>query len=62
MSEEEKQEELEERNKKDYISKDKIREFIKEELPDDEIMKWSIIYDINGIDLRKKLEELLEEE
>lgn len=44
------------------IPRYKIREFIKEELPDDEIMKWSIIYDVNGIDLRKKLEELLEEQ
>lgn len=43
------------------IHKDKIREFIKKELPDDEIMKWNIIYDVNGIDLRMKLEELLEE-
>jgi hypothetical protein len=45
----------------DYISKDKIREFIKKELPDDELMKWNIIYDVDGIDLRKKLEKILEE-
>lgn len=43
----------------DFISKDKIREFIKEELPDDEIMKCCERYDINGIYIREKLEKLL---
>lgn len=44
-----------------YISKEKIKEFIKKDLPDDEFMKWNIIYDVNGIDLRIKLEKMLEE-
>lgn len=46
---------------RDYISKDKIIEFIKNELPDDEIMQCCETYDSNGVYLRKKLEELLEE-
>ena len=44
-----------------YISKDVIRKFIKEELPDDEIMKSCEMFDENGVYLRKKLEELLGE-
>ena len=44
-----------------YISKDIIRNFIKEELPDDEIMKCCENFDENGVYLRKKLEELLGE-
>ena len=47
------------KNKK-CISKDKIREFIKKELPDDEAIKYYTIWNVNGIDLRKKLEKLLE--
>lgn len=46
---------------KEYISKDIIRKFIKEELPDDEIMETCEMFDINGVYLRKKLEELLGE-
>lgn len=44
-----------------YISKDKIREFIKKELPDDDIMVTCNNYDINGVLIREKLEKLLEE-
>lgn len=44
-----------------YIHKAAIRKFIKEELPDDEIMKTCEMFDINGVYLRKKLEELLGE-
>lgn len=47
---------------KEYISKDKIRAFIKEELPDDEIMETCQMYIINGVLIREKLEKLLEEE
>lgn len=50
-----------ENQKENFISKDKIRKFIKEELPDDEIMKCCEMFDSNGIYLRKKLEEILEE-
>ena len=39
----------------------KIREFIKNELPDDEIMKCCSNYDVNGVRLRKELQKLLEE-
>ena len=39
--------------------KDKIREIIEKELPDDEIMKCCTIYDVNGIDLRKELEKII---
>ena len=44
-----------------YISKDKIKKFIKDELPDDEVMECCTIFDTNGIDLRIKLEKILEE-
>lgn len=44
-----------------HISKDKIREFIKKELPDDDIMVTCNNYDINGVLIREKLEQLLEE-
>lgn len=44
-----------------FIHKDIIRKFIKEELPDDEIMKSCENFDSNGVYLRKKLEELLGE-
>lgn len=46
---------------KNYISKDKIRAIIKEELPGDEIMETCQNYDINGVLIREKLKELLEE-
>ena len=45
-----------------FISKDKIKEFIKEELPDDEICECCNIYDVNGIELKLKLQSLLEKE
>lgn len=45
-----------------FICKDKIREFIKKELPDDEAMECCTIWDVNGIDLRIELEKLLEEQ
>ena len=41
---------------------DKIKTFIKEELPDDEICSCCEIYDIDGIDLKRKLQSLLEKE
>lgn len=44
-----------------WVDKDKIREFIKNELPDDEIMKCCSNYDVNGVRLRKELQKLLEE-
>lgn len=47
---------------KDYIRKDKIREFIEKELPDDEIMECCETYDVNGIRLRKELEEIIKGE
>lgn len=37
-----------------------IREFIKKELPDDEIMECCSICDVNGVAIRKELEKLLE--
>lgn len=45
-----------------FISEDKIKAFIKEELPDDEIMETCQNYDSNGVLIREKLEELLKEE
>lgn len=44
-----------------FIHKAVIMKFIKEELPDDEIMKSCENFDCNGVYLRKKLEELLGE-
>ena len=44
------------------IHKDKIKAFIKEELPDDEICSYCETFDINGIDLKRKLQSLLEKE
>ena len=41
--------------------KDKIKAFIKEELPDDEICSYCETFDINGIDLKRKLQSLLED-
>lgn len=40
---------------------DKIKKFIKDELPDDEIMECCGMYDVNGVRLREELEKLLEE-
>ena len=39
--------------------KDKIREIIEKELPDDEIMKCCNVYDVNGVSLRKELEKII---
>jgi len=41
--------------------KEKIREFIKKELPDDEIMECCSNYDVNGVAIRKELEKILED-
>ncbi len=46
----------------DYVGKDKIKTFMNEELPDDEMCECCEIYDVNGIELKKKLQELLEKE
>lgn len=47
----------------DYnILKDKIKEIIKEELPDDDICKSCGRYDVNGVVIKQKLIKLLEEE
>ena len=43
-----------------YISKEKIKKFIEEELPGEEICKSCETYDVNGISLKKRLEKLLE--
>lgn len=43
------------------ISKDKITNFIKKELPDDEICTMCDVYDVNGIEVKNKLQELLED-
>ena len=40
---------------------DKIKKFIKDELPDDEIMECCGTYDVNGVLLREELEKLLGE-
>ena len=47
--------------KENYISKDKIRKFIKEELPEEEICNTCEIYDVNGIDIKEKIEKILAE-
>lgn len=44
-----------------YVIKDKIRKFIEEYLPDDEIMETCSMYDVNGIYVRKELEKILGE-
>ncbi len=65
--EKEKNKELEKENwimrtvDKQYISKDKIREFIKENLPDDEICSCCDNYDSNGVAIKINLENLLKE-
>ena len=46
---------------KNSIPKNKIEELIKEELPDDKICEVCDIYDVNGVDIRRKLEKILEE-
>ena len=46
----------------DYnILKDKIKEIIKEELPDDDICKSCGRYDVNGVVIKQKLIKVLEE-
>lgn len=47
-------------DERELISKKEIREFIKKELPDDEIMECCSICDVNGIEIRKGLEKILE--
>ena len=47
--------------KESYINKDKIREIIIEELPDDDICKSCERYDVNGIVIKQKLIKVLEE-
>lgn len=42
------------------IPKEKIENIIKEELPDDETCATCDIYDVNGVEIKKKLQELLE--
>lgn len=41
--------------------KDRIREFIKKELPDDEIMECCSICDVNGVTIREELEKILKD-
>lgn len=48
--------------KYDAIPKKEIKELIKEELPDDEICVVCDIYDVNGIEIKQKLQKLLEED
>lgn len=48
--------------KRNYILKDKIREIINEELPDDEICKVCEKYDVNGVVIKQKLIKVLEED
>lgn len=43
------------------IPKDKIRKFIKEELPDDETCECCDNYDVNGVLIKQKLMKVLEE-
>lgn len=45
-----------------FIPKDKIKEIIKEELPDDDICKSCGRYDVNGVVIKQKLIKVLEEE
>lgn len=49
-------------DERELISKKEIREFIKKELPDDEIMECCSICDVNGVAIRKELEKLLNKE
>ena len=42
-----------------FISKDKIREFIEKELPDDDLMEACSIVDVNGIVIREELEKII---
>lgn len=39
--------------------KDKIREFIEKELPDDDLMEACSIVDVNGIAIREELEKII---
>lgn len=45
-----------------FIPKDKIKEIIIEELPDDDICKSCGRYDVNGVVIKQKLIKVLEEE
>lgn len=42
-----------------WVNKEVIREFIKKELPDDEIMECCSNCDVNGVAIRKELEKIL---
>lgn len=53
---------LEERIKENFIAKKKLEDFMENELPDDEICKRCVIYDVNGIYIKEELEKLLESE
>ncbi len=48
--------------KENFIPKDKIREIINEDLPDDEICEVCEKYDVNGVVIKQKLIKVLEEE
>ena len=41
------------------ILKDKIRELIEKELPDDDLMEACSIVDVNGIAIREELEKII---
>ena len=45
---------------RDYILKDKIREYAKS-IVDDDLYEMDCCYDVNGTKIRKELEELLNE-
>lgn len=47
--------------KRDYILKEKIREYAKT-IVDDDIYKMNCCYDVNGTRIRKELEELINNE
>lgn len=49
-------------NKGKKMVKDKIKDFIEEELPSDEACEGCDFYDVNGIEIKRKLEKILKEE
>lgn len=46
---------------RDYILKDKIREYAKS-IVDDDIYEMNCCYDVNGTKIRKELEELINDD
>lgn len=50
---------IEKLQKENQELKEEIREFIKKELPDNEIMECCSNYDVNGVAIRKELEKIL---